>query len=121
MGLLRRLDAVDAEGRPTATGRRMARIGVHPRLARMIAGAPDPADAWLACRIAAPPRADPLAGRGDADLRSRLQAGHRGPFARAHALARDLARAAGARPTEDAATATAGALLALAYPDRVAR
>ncbi|WP_374445018.1 ATP-dependent helicase HrpB [Stella sp.] len=122
MGLLRRLDAVDAEGRPTATGRRMARIGVHPRLARMIAGAPDPGDAWLACRIAALlAERDPLAGRGDADLRSRLQAGHRGPFARAHALARDLARAAGARPTEDAATATAGALLALAYPDRVAR
>src|SRR5918912_1269864 len=37
--LLRDLDALDAEGRVTAMGRRMARLGTHPRLARMLAAA----------------------------------------------------------------------------------
>ena len=34
--LLRRLDAVDAVGRITARGRRMAELGTHPRLARAL-------------------------------------------------------------------------------------
>ncbi|HET6741600.1 MAG TPA: ATP-dependent helicase HrpB, partial [Kribbella sp.] len=39
--LLRRLDAVDDDGRITARGRRMAAIGAHPRLARaLLDGAP---------------------------------------------------------------------------------
>lgn len=72
--LLTRLGALDGERRPTAIGRRMARIGVHPRLARMIVGAATPADAWNGCRIAALlSERDPLAGRGDADLRTRLE------------------------------------------------
>ncbi len=126
LGLLARLGAIDATGRPTGTGRRMGRIGAHPRLARMIVGAAPGRDAWTACRIAALlSERDPLAGRGrpaDADLRTRLAGGDRGPYARIHAVARDLARAAGIRPGgPDTGTAEAGALVALAYPDRIAR
>lgn len=39
--LLRELDALDAEGRITAMGRAMARMGTHPRLARMLLAATD--------------------------------------------------------------------------------
>ncbi|BBK31019.1 ATP-dependent helicase HrpB [Stella humosa] len=124
-GLLQRLGAVDAAGRPTAIGRRMGRIGVHPRLARMIVGAETPADGWTACRIAALlSERDPLAGRGrtaDADLRTRLAGGERGAFSRIHAVARDLARAAGIRAGLEGGHESPGALLALAYPDRVGR
>ena len=34
--LLRDLGALDREGRPTETGRRMAELPVHPRLARLL-------------------------------------------------------------------------------------
>lgn len=34
--LLRRLQAVDAQGRPTPLGRAMLRFGVHPRIARLV-------------------------------------------------------------------------------------
>ncbi|MGE0717860.1 MAG: ATP-dependent helicase C-terminal domain-containing protein, partial [Alphaproteobacteria bacterium] len=69
------------------------------------------------------------AGRADADLRTRLAAlagartdADRGALARIDAVARDLARAAGIRPQRAGdGTAAAGALLATAYPDRVAR
>ncbi|BBK43397.1 ATP-dependent helicase HrpB [Allostella vacuolata] len=132
-GLLRRLGALGEDGRPTAIGRRMGRIGVHPRLARMIVGAGHAGDGWAACRIAALlSERDPLAGRGrapEADLRTRLAGGDRGAFARVHAVARDLARTAGIRPPPNEMgrggtggdTASAGALVALAYPDRIAR
>ncbi|MCC7272938.1 MAG: ATP-dependent helicase HrpB [Alphaproteobacteria bacterium] len=130
-GLLQRLDALDGDGRPTEIGRRMGRLGVHPRLARMIVGAGE--DGWTACRIAAlVSERDPLragAGRGDADLRTRLAAlagsdgdVDRGALSRIDAVARDLARAAGIRPDRAAdGGGRAGALLALAYPDRIAR
>ena len=35
-GVLRTLGAVDTDGRPTARGRRLARLGLHPRLARAL-------------------------------------------------------------------------------------
>ncbi|MGE0726081.1 MAG: ATP-dependent helicase HrpB, partial [Alphaproteobacteria bacterium] len=101
--LLQRLDALDADGRPTAIGRRMGNLGVHPRLARMIVGAAGGGTGWTACRIAAlVSERDPLragAGRADADLRTRLAAlagartdADRGALARIDAVARDLAR-----------------------------
>jgi ATP-dependent helicase HrpB len=47
-GLLRDLDALDQAGRITETGRRMARMGTHPRLARMMLAASDSGE--KACR-----------------------------------------------------------------------
>ncbi len=131
--LLRGLDALDADGRPTDTGRSMAELPLHPRLARMVAVHADGVHGRLACLLAALLEdRDVLRGRPDdvpADLAIRLalldDPGRRHPLADGRALrrARDRAEAiaqrAGVRtvaPDLDAA----GVVLAHAYPDRVA-
>ncbi len=134
---LRAMAAIDAAGRVTAHGRALSRLPTHPRLAHAILSAPI-ALRGLACDIAALIDArDPL--RGDArrsdDVRQRLDAitrwrrDRRGPAdADAGALAQiaqaasELRRrvgVAGERDSDD--PQAAGELLALAYPDRVAR
>lgn len=135
--LLVELGALDEATRPTPAGRAMAGLGVHPRLARMLLVARDRGDGWLGCLIAAVLEdRDVLRGRPDelpADIGVRLalldDPGGRHPRAdgralrRARARARDLARRlsvpAGHPPGAD--PADAGALLAVAYPDRVAQ
>jgi ATP-dependent helicase HrpB len=72
--LLAELGALDAGGRITATGRRMAGLGAHPRLAAMMLAAATPGAAALAADLAALlEERDPLPG-GGADLRPRLAA-----------------------------------------------
>ena len=131
--LLHRLGAIDAGGRPTATGRSMLALPLHPRLARMVVAAPD-ADRGLACVVAAVlDERDVLRGRVDelpADLAVRVGVvcGHdhhdradRRDVARVRDRAADIGRRCGARVDHDDVDAErAGALLALAYPDRVA-
>lgn len=51
--LLRRLDAIDAEGRITARGRRMLRLPLHPRLSRLVVEAETRGVADEGCLIAA--------------------------------------------------------------------
>ncbi len=51
--LLIELDAVDAEGRITETGRAMARLPLHPRLSHMLFAAQQLGQGALACDIAA--------------------------------------------------------------------
>jgi ATP-dependent helicase HrpB len=51
--LLRRLNALDAQGEVTLTGRRMLRLPLHPRLARMVVEAEGRGVAGAACVIAA--------------------------------------------------------------------
>jgi ATP-dependent helicase HrpB len=51
--LLRQLQALDAEGRVTATGRAMLALPVHPRLARMIVASTTDADRRLGAAMAA--------------------------------------------------------------------
>jgi ATP-dependent helicase HrpB len=51
--LLVELDAVDAEGRITETGRAMARLSLHPRLSHMLFAAQQLGQGALACDIAA--------------------------------------------------------------------
>ena len=137
--LLRRLEAIDAHDRITAHGRRLARIGAHPRLAHMLCSAAALGAARLACDLAAILserdilRAAP--GARDADVRLRvaaLNAANHGLPAGISADARALAQAArrsaewrrefagDIADTADPDTAT-GLLLALAYPDRIAR
>jgi len=115
--LLQLLDALDADGTITATGRAMLATGVHPRLAHMLVLAETRAQrdtaAWLAAVLS---ERDPLGRAGGADLELRLSAvaGRTGRWRRIA----DLARRLGARGKP---AAPAGPLLALAYPDRIAR
>ena len=135
--LLTLLHAIDDAGRITAHGREILELGVHPRLAHAILATPMP-ERSLACDIAALLEArDPLRGdaRRDDDLASRLAALHAlrqrhppGPASDAKALgaidrtARQLARRAGVTPSNGFPSPGAcGAVLARAYPERVAR
>jgi len=130
--LLQRLGAVDDAGRITASGRRMLVLPLHPRLAHMVSEAAA-GDVSLACIVAALlDERDVLRGRPDelpADLALRVSivCGQRDDRAqwrdvdRMRDRAVDIARRAGARLDFDAVRADrAGAVLALAYPDRIA-
>ncbi|WP_419900549.1 ATP-dependent helicase HrpB [Roseomonas sp. USHLN139] len=127
--LLRDLDALDRQGRITAMGRRMARMGTHPRLARMMAEAGDAEEAALAAELAALlEERDPIRGReapSDIQLRLDLLAGADDPNADRAALGRirravSLHRRRLGVPGGTVAEGDAGLLLAAGFPDRIA-
>lgn len=128
--LLRRLGALDAGGRLTPVGRRMADLPLHPRLARIVAGTPTSA----ACVVAALlDDRDVLRGAVaelpvDLALRVALVCGRtaddradRGALGRARERAADLARRAGVRFDADTVDPDrVGLLLLTGFPDRLA-
>ncbi|MGD9965604.1 MAG: ATP-dependent helicase HrpB [Hyphomonadaceae bacterium] len=120
--LLKGVDALDEAGGLTPHGRAIARLPLPARLAHMVIVAADHGEALLAARIAMVLTEQGLGGRS-ADLRERLHmfAAERGQRAEAaRGLADRIARmAGGAREAlnED----DAGRVLAIAYPDRVAK
>jgi ATP-dependent helicase HrpB len=124
--LLARLGALDNEGRITSLGREMAQLGAHPRLAAMMLSAGDDAARSLAADLAALlEERDPLRGAADADVASRLSAiahgaaeADRGALARIRQTAAQYRRRLGTRAEADG---DPGALLAAAFPDRVAQ
>ncbi len=135
--LLTALGALDAAGHPTAHGKAVLALGLHPRLANMALRAPAPLKG-LACDLAAILEArDPRRGaaRRSDDLRTRLSAlheyrsgrlhdaGERGALARIDQAAQQLRRRVAIAGTATAAVGThdVGDVLALAYPDRIAR
>jgi len=128
-GLLRDLDALDETGRITETGRRMARMGTHPRLARMMLAAEGSAEKALAAELAALlEERDPLRGReapADIGLRLDLLAGGDHAAADRGAVQR-IRRAASLHRRRIGigngvvAEGDAGALLAAGFPDRIA-
>ncbi len=118
--VLRRLDALDADGGLTDHGRRLTRIPLPPRLAHMVAVAGDAGDAALGARIAAV-LSEPGLGGNDPDLRERLRGleRDRSPRARdARKLADRWSRSAGGGRGGDV---DPGPLLAEAFPERVAK
>lgn len=138
--LLVELDAVDAEGRITETGRAMARLPLHPRLSHMLFAAQQLGQGALACDIAALlSERDILTGeaRRSADFVQRVEAlqafrkngrpGAQSHQADANACTRvnqaaqqfqRLLSSGKSSPAMD--VRQTGLLLALAYPDRVA-
>lgn len=122
--LLVSLGALDEQGKITPHGKKMGRLGLHPRLAHMLLAGAEAGEASLAAAIAAVlgERLNPPGGR-DSDLRAQIEllSSPRGyePARRAVELARRLLRQIG-RSWEAPAPARAGAILALAYPDRIA-
>ncbi|TWB16718.1 ATP-dependent helicase HrpB [Nitrospirillum amazonense] len=128
--LLGQLGALDEESRITAHGRRMATLGMHPRLAHMVLTGVELGLGAAAAHLAALlEERDPLRGISrDADLRRRLDllSGHDGGAADRNALRqiRESARQTmrQLRITDRSFTGEdAGRLLALAYPDRLAQ
>jgi ATP-dependent helicase HrpB len=127
--LLGDLDALDEAGRITEVGRRMARMGTHPRLARMMLAAEGSAEKALAAELAALlEERDPLRGReapADIGLRLDLLAGGDHAAADRGAVQR-IRRAASLHRRRlgigngVAADGDAGALLAAGFPDRIA-
>ncbi|HWL67409.1 MAG TPA: ATP-dependent helicase HrpB [Geminicoccus sp.] len=122
---LRLLGALDVDGAVTALGRRMARLPVHPRLAAMVLAGERSGFADTAVAIAALLSGrDLLPGSASIDLALRLEAlqgggGESGRRQQALSIARQLGQGRFDRNRID--PARAGALLAHAYPDRIAR
>jgi ATP-dependent helicase HrpB len=128
--LLVLLEAVDAQGRITDHGKALARLPLHPRLAHMVIVGSARGHGRLAADIAALlEERDILTGRGDADIRHRLNLlraeeqlpgdANRHSLRRARLAADQIRRLANIG--NDPANGEAGDLLALAYGDRIAQ
>ncbi|MCP8938086.1 ATP-dependent helicase HrpB [Alsobacter sp. SYSU M60028] len=122
VALLREIDALDADGRLTDEGRAIRALPLPPRLARMLVDAGRRGQARLAGDIAAIVTERGLGG-DSTSLVDRLHALRRDRSRRAEEmrrLARGWAEAVGG-DGDPGDPAQAGAVLALAYPDRVAK
>jgi ATP-dependent helicase HrpB len=142
LATLGELDAVDARGRPTPHGRRLAELPLHPRVAHLVVRGADLGLGAVACDVAAvladrdllrPPRSRP-----DADVAARvrvLRGGAPPPGAEVQRAALDRARREVRRlrrlvdvgragrdgtPGGTGDLDRVGGLVALAWPDRVA-
>ena len=114
---LQTIGALDAEGRITPEGRRVRALPLPPRLARMVLAAQSLEAAELAAVLV-----ERGLGGTDTDLDHRLTNFRRDRSRRAddmRRLATGWAKAAGAQTVPDGASAAS--LLALAYPDRIAK
>jgi len=120
--LLVELGALDAAGRLTPLGQRLAGLPLPPRLARMIVAASGTGNAMLAADIAAVLVERGLGG-DSTDLTERLEHYRRDRSRRAdemRRLAAGWARAASS-PGHKSDSASPASILALAYPDRIAK
>ena len=142
--LLRLLGALDDRGRITPHGTAMARLGTHPRLAHMLVRAGQSgteslaAAATLAALLEERDMLRGASGPPPADVQLRLDAAardvddamlagatvDRGLLQRVRDVAREWrrrARTGWVERRDDSQAMSAGVLMALAYPDRVAR
>lgn len=123
--MLRDLDALGEDGRITETGRRLRALPLPPRLSRMVLAGADRGAARDAGELAAILTERGLGG-DDPDLVARLDRvrGDRSPRAAdMRRLAAGWARLAGdgARNRQAGDPASTGLLVALGFPDRIAR
>ncbi len=140
--LLQSLEALDGQGRITPTGREMARLGLHPRLAHMLLRAFQTGNGQMAADMAAILSERDIVRRSrwqspSVDLEERLQllgqwrqqgGGKRAPAAvdsaacaRVDVAGKRWLRLLGRKQPAAPGRASPGSLLALAYPDRIAR
>lgn len=106
--LLKMLGALDDRGNLTGKGKEMAKLPMHPRLANMVLGG---GDEMLAAII------EDGASNRETDIRKLLDF----PSARVRQLAKRFAAALPCTRTRREHAMSEGAMLALAYPDRVAK
>ena len=123
--LLRELGALDGDGRITAEGKSLRELALPPRLSRMIMDSHRLGAGEDAAQIAAVLTERGLGG-DSVDLDARLDQFRRDRSPRA-ASARSLAQrwasqvAASEEPLSERGSTSTGVMLALAFPDRVAR
>lgn len=115
------LEALDADGQITDHGRAMAKLPLSPRLAHMLLRAQEQQMGMTAAHMAVLLSEQTLGGRSaDLEERLRLWLGARDPRAQAaKQMAVRWAKSVGAEGDVDAQDV--GAVLALAFPDRVAK
>jgi ATP-dependent helicase HrpB len=119
--LLTRLDAIDAKGLLTPSGKALAKLPLHPRLAHMVASGAEDGDARTAADLAVLIGERGLGG-DDTDLGRRLERFRTDRSRRAddaRAMARRWTKLAGGGASGDALSP--GHHLARAFPDRVAQ
>lgn len=136
--LLTDMGALDQEGRPTETGRQLARLALHPRLGMLALAGLEEGDPVLGALLAALiSERDPSGLENEADIRLRLEAftipGIPSQYRAAVDLALDILsrldranQAPKAKKNTDLRLTSrsielAGALLARAFPDRICR
>lgn len=127
--LLRELGALDADGRPTAIGRELVRLPLHPRLGRLVLAARERGVAWTGAVTAAVlDERDVLGGPREertSDLTERVRlVGGDGRGDRVGAVrhrARDLHGRAGGGPRGEVDADAVAGLVAVAFPDRLAQ
>ncbi len=113
------LGAVDGEGRATARGHRMSRVGAHPRLARALLDGGPKVGARKAAEVVAILADDSLA-RGD-DLAAAWRHLRETRDVRWRAETERLGRGLGNTTTSLPDDLVAGLVVGLAYPERLAR
>lgn len=121
--LLKRLGALDADGRLTASGEQIRKLALPVRLAHMVAEAANRGEALQAAELAVLMTERGLGGN-DVDLDARLSRFRRDRGDRAQkarGLARSLIKDLPAANAQNKEDAHAGRLLLDAYPDRVAK
>jgi ATP-dependent helicase HrpB len=120
---LQAISGLDAEGHITAEGRRLRALPLPPRLARMVLKAGEHGSAVEAAELAAV-LVERGIGGNDADVGVRLENFRRDRSRRAEdmrALSRQWARSAASSAKSSNGLASPAALLALAYPERIAK
>jgi ATP-dependent helicase HrpB len=122
--LLTTLGAIDGDGRLTEEGRQLRRLPLPPRLARMVIDAARLGQGTIAAEVATLIGERGLGG-DDIDMRERLSAlrRDRSPRARdARATAQRWAEVTAlSSPASGAGDLSVGALIALAFPERIAK
>lgn len=133
--LLQNLGAIDAKGTITNMGKKMSSLPCHPRISRMILHANDNKQKLLACDIAALlEEKDPFVDSSDTDVSLRISALRRarsqknlGRWSRIAKISEEYYTTLSASPDKgrnnemNVSPKEVGALLAFAYPERIAR
>ena len=115
--LLKRLEALDEEGKITPIGKQMVRLPLHPRLAHMVVKGRSMLAADLAAMLS---ERDGLPRDVGADITARLSALRGGARDRIRQVAKQIRQIAGIREGEGE-DVSPGVLVAFAFPDRIAQ
>ena len=118
--LLKRLEALDRDGRITAMGRAMVKVPLHPRLAHMVVKGNALGSGEAAAELAAfVSERDGLGRNAGSDIASRLAATRGATRSRIQASAKQIKQILGIKT--DTSSISDGVLVALAWPDRIAQ